>query len=86
MADTPLASAWPCGRWVEVIQSRAAEHVADPGRDRLLALVLVQRSRDLALEEEPVDALLEAANQEHRPVQPRDELRLGRLDEQIFSH
>ncbi len=59
---------------MEVIQSPRPKDVADTRRDRLLPLVLVQRPGDLAFEEEPVDALLEAADQQHRSVQPRCEL------------
>ena len=61
VAVRPVRGGDPVGR---------PEHVADADGDRLLALVLVERPRDLALEEEVVDRLLEAADQEHLPVQP----------------
>ena len=74
--ETPFASAWPWGRWVEVIQSVWLRCVADADGDGLLPLVLVQRAGNLALQEEVVDALLEAADQQHAAVERQRVLRL----------
>ena len=48
---------------------RRSQHVADAHRDRLLTLALVQRSRDLALQIQEIDALLEATDQLHAAIE-----------------
>ena len=48
----------------------APEHVAHPGGDGLLALVLMERAGDLPVEEEAVDPVLEAADEEDEAIEP----------------
>ena len=52
------------------------EDARDADRNGLLARVEVRRPVDLAAEEERLDQILEAADQDHRPVEPEVELGL----------
>ncbi len=68
VAVRPVRGGDPVGR---------PERVADADGDCLLALVLVERPGNLAFEEEVVDRLLEASDEEHLPVQPGECSRVG---------
>jgi hypothetical protein len=57
------------------------QRIAHANRHRLLALVLVQRSRDLALKKQPVDTLFEPAYEQHPPVQRLPHPAVGLLRE-----
>ena len=52
------------------------EQARDPGRDRFLPRVQMGRPVDLALEEERLHELLEAADEQHLAVEPRVQLDL----------
>src|ERR1044072_9803560 len=54
-----------------------AEHVGDTGGDGLLGAVEVRRAVHLALEEERLHGLLEAADRQHRAVEVGVERALG---------
>jgi hypothetical protein len=49
-----------------------SEYVAYARRDGLLALVLVERAGDLAVEKKPVDPVLEAADEKDTTVKPEN--------------